>query len=106
MTGRARGHTFIQKQCGVKGLVNRFAKPSLDPNIRSWAGKGENHPISPAQIHRALGFATLQQLVVNSAFRQTNGGEERARKLFAMQERIIPATYSLYSNEKPLAMGR
>ena len=28
-----------------------------------------------------------------------------ARKLFAMLERIIPATYSLYRNEKPLAMG-
>jgi uncharacterized protein YidB (DUF937 family) len=53
---------FIQKQGGVNGLINQFEKQGLGPIIRSWVGTGENHPISPAQIQRALGYETLQQL--------------------------------------------
>jgi uncharacterized protein YidB (DUF937 family) len=53
---------FIQKQGGVTGVVNRFEKQGLGLTIQSWVGKGENHPISDAQIYRALGFETLQQL--------------------------------------------
>ena len=53
---------FIRKHGGVKGVVNQFEKQGLGPTIQSWVGKGDNHPISGAQIHRALGFVTLQQL--------------------------------------------
>ena len=53
---------FIQTQGGVKGVVNQFEKQGLGPTIQSWVGKGEKHPISSAQIYRALGFVTLQQL--------------------------------------------
>ena len=53
---------FIQKQGGLNGLINQFEKQGLDPIIRSWVGTGENHPISPAQIQRAVGYETLQQL--------------------------------------------
>ena len=53
---------FIQTQGGVKGLVNRFEKQGLGPTIQSWVGNGDNHPITAAQMHRALGFVTLQQL--------------------------------------------
>jgi uncharacterized protein YidB (DUF937 family) len=53
---------FIRKQGGVTGVVDLFAKQGLGPTIQSWVGKGANQPISDAQIFRALGFATLQQL--------------------------------------------
>ena len=53
---------FIQKQGGVAGLVRQFEKQGLGPIIQSWVGKGANHPISAEQIHRALGYETLQQL--------------------------------------------
>ncbi len=55
-------NSFIQEQGGVKGLVNLFEKQGLGPTIQSWVGNGDNHPISEAQILRALGFETLQQL--------------------------------------------
>jgi uncharacterized protein YidB (DUF937 family) len=53
---------FIQKQGGVRGVISQFEKQGLGPAIQSWAGKGEHHPISGAQILRALGFVALQQL--------------------------------------------
>jgi len=55
-------NSFIQEQGGVKGLVDQFEKQGLGPIIKSWVGKGENHPISGAQLLRALGFETLRKL--------------------------------------------
>jgi len=52
----------IQELGGVSAVVKKFEKEGLGPIIQSWVGKGENQPISAAQIHRALGFETLQQL--------------------------------------------
>src|SRR5208337_4199726 len=55
-------NSFIQTQGGVKGIINQFEKQGLGPTILSWVGKGDNHPITAAQMYRALGFVTLQQL--------------------------------------------
>jgi uncharacterized protein YidB (DUF937 family) len=53
---------YIQKQGGVRGVIGQFEKQGLGSTVQSWVGKGENYPASSAQIHRALGFLTLQQL--------------------------------------------
>ena len=54
--------SLIQKHGGVEGLVRQFENQGLGSVARSWVGKGENQPISSDQIHRALGYETLQQL--------------------------------------------
>lgn len=53
---------FVRKQGGVTGVVGQFEKQGLGAVARSWVGTGENHPISGAQIQRALGYVALQQL--------------------------------------------
>ena len=53
---------FIQKQGGVRGVVAQFEKQGLGPTVKSWVSNGENHPISPEQIHRAVGYEKLQEL--------------------------------------------
>jgi uncharacterized protein YidB (DUF937 family) len=53
---------LIEKHGGVKGLVDQFQQQGLGPTIQSWVGTGENLPISPDQIHQALGSETVQQL--------------------------------------------
>ncbi len=53
---------FIQKQGGVRGVVNQFEKQGLGPTVRSWVSNGENHPISPDQLHRVVGYDKLQEL--------------------------------------------
>lgn len=55
-------NSFIQARGGVRGVIHQFEKEGLGSTIQSWVGKGDNHPISDAQIYRALGFVTLQQL--------------------------------------------
>jgi uncharacterized protein YidB (DUF937 family) len=53
---------FIEKHGGVKGIVDQFQKQGLGPTVQSWVGTGENQPISPAQMHQALGSETIQEL--------------------------------------------
>jgi len=53
---------LIEKHGGVKGLVAQFQQQGLGPTIQSWIGNGENLPISPEQVHQALGSDTVQQL--------------------------------------------
>jgi uncharacterized protein YidB (DUF937 family) len=53
---------FIEKHGGVKGIVDQFQKQGFGPTVQSWVGTGENQPISPAQVHQALGSDTVRDL--------------------------------------------
>jgi uncharacterized protein YidB (DUF937 family) len=53
---------LIEKHGGLQGIVAQFQQQGLGPTIQSWVGTGENLPISPEQVHRALGSDTIQQL--------------------------------------------
>jgi uncharacterized protein YidB (DUF937 family) len=53
---------LIEKHGGVKGIVDQFQREGLGPTIQSWVGTGENQPISPEQVNKALGSDTIQQL--------------------------------------------
>jgi uncharacterized protein YidB (DUF937 family) len=54
--------SFIQKLGGVSGLVKKFEAEGLGEIAQSWKEKGQNRPITSAQIYRALGFQTLAEL--------------------------------------------
>lgn len=53
---------LIERHGGLQGIVAQFQQNGLGPTIQSWVGNGENLPISPEQIHQALGSDTVQQL--------------------------------------------
>jgi uncharacterized protein YidB (DUF937 family) len=57
---------IVERHGGLQGVVNEFEKNGLGPTIRSWVGTGPNQPISPDQVHRALGPDLLQQLSAKS----------------------------------------
>ena len=47
---------------GLGGLVDRFRQGGLEDIINSWIGTGANKPISPHQLHDALGSETVNDL--------------------------------------------
>jgi uncharacterized protein YidB (DUF937 family) len=47
---------------GLGGLVERFHQGGLDDIINSWIGTGANKPVSPHQLHDALGSETVDDL--------------------------------------------
>ncbi|MFZ1107968.1 MAG: YidB family protein [Rhodomicrobium sp.] len=50
---------YIRSQGGVSGLVKKLEDKGLGSIARSWTDPGHNHPVTAAQIHRAIGFETL-----------------------------------------------
>ena len=55
-------NSVLEKHGGVQGVVNEFERNGLGPTVRSWVSTGPNQPVSPEDVHRALGPELLQQL--------------------------------------------
>src|SRR5260370_42287323 len=55
-------NSIIEKHGGVQGVVSEFEKNGLGATVKSWVGTGPNQPISPEDVHKALGPDLLQQL--------------------------------------------
>jgi len=53
---------LIEKHGGLSGIVSQFEKQGLGDTVRSWVGTGANQPISPDQVHQALGADTVRQM--------------------------------------------
>ena len=53
---------LIQKHGGLQGLVREFEQKGLGATVKSWIGTGPNQPISPDQVHQALGPDTIAQM--------------------------------------------
>ena len=70
-------NSLIEKHGGVKGLVNELEQKGLGPTVKSWIGMGENQPISPDQVNKALGADTLKELAAKAGM----SSEELAAKL-------------------------
>ena len=57
---------ILEKHGGLQGVVNEFERNGLGPTVQSWVGTGANQPISPDDVHRAIGPDLLQQLAAKS----------------------------------------
>jgi uncharacterized protein YidB (DUF937 family) len=57
---------ILEQHGGLQGVVNEFENKGLGATVRSWVGTGPNQPISPEQVHQALGPELLQQLAAKS----------------------------------------
>jgi len=53
---------LIEKHGGLSGMVEQFKTQGLGDTIKSWVSTGPNLPISPDQVHQALGSDTMTQL--------------------------------------------
>ena len=53
---------IIEKHGGLQGVVSEFEKNGLGATVKSWVGTGPNQPISPEDLHKALGPDLLHQL--------------------------------------------
>ncbi|HWX37419.1 MAG TPA: YidB family protein [Steroidobacteraceae bacterium] len=53
---------LIEKHGGVQGIVAQLEAQGLGGTVRSWVATGANQPITPDQIHQALGSDAVKQL--------------------------------------------
>ena len=76
---------IIDKHGGLNGVVNQFQQQGFGDTIKSWIGTGQNMPISPDQLHKALGPDTMNQL----AARLGMSPQELATKLSTVLPQAI-----------------
>jgi uncharacterized protein YidB (DUF937 family) len=53
---------LIEKHGGVQGIVAQLEAQGFGGTVRSWVATGVNQPITPDQIHQALGSDVVKQL--------------------------------------------
>jgi uncharacterized protein YidB (DUF937 family) len=81
---------IIEKHGGLQGVVSQFEQNGLGPTIKSWVGTGPNQPISPDQVHQALGSDLLQQLAAKSGLSVQDLAQKLAQVLPQAVDRLTP----------------
>jgi uncharacterized protein YidB (DUF937 family) len=76
---------LIEKHGGLQGLIQQFEQQGLGATVRSWVGTGANQPISPDQVHQALGVDTIKDLAAKSGL----STDELANKLSGILPQAI-----------------
>ena len=87
----------IEQHGGVSGLVAQFEQQGLGNVVQSWIGKGPNLPISPDQLNKVLGSATVQQMAaklirllraLDESFRLVRRHERNAYRVAGTVQRV------------------
>lgn len=60
--GGPQGRSALGGLGGLAGLVGQLQQSGLGDIVASWISTGPNQPVSPGQLHAALGDETVSQL--------------------------------------------
>jgi uncharacterized protein YidB (DUF937 family) len=78
---------LIQKHGGVQGLVTQFEQAGLGNTIKSWVGTGANQPITPDQVHQAVGPSVIAELAAKTGM----SPQDLAAKLATLLPKAVDA---------------
>ncbi|MFD4135101.1 YidB family protein [Streptomyces goshikiensis] len=72
------------------GLMDMLTKSGLADQAQSWLGKGDNQPVSGAQIAEALPDATLQKVAEQTGVSPQEAADQIARSLPTAVDKLSP----------------
>ena len=75
---------------GLGGLIDRFRQGGLEDVIKSWIGTGPNRPISPSQLHDALGAETVNNLSAETGLPREDLLSQLSRALPEVIDKLTP----------------
>lgn len=75
---------------GLNGLVQAFSRQGLGDVVNSWVGTGQNLPISPDQVHKALGAAQVSQFASQAGLAPEAAGSTLAALLPTLIDKLTP----------------
>lgn len=81
---------ILEQHGGVQGVINEFERNGLGATVSSWVGTGPNQPITPAQVHQALGPDLLQQLSAKSGLSVQELAEKLSQVLPQAVDKMTP----------------
>ena len=75
---------------GLAGLVQQFQQNGHGDTINSWIGSGQNQPITPDQLHQALGPDAVSNLSQLTGVASNDLIPELARVLPGIVDKLTP----------------
>jgi uncharacterized protein YidB (DUF937 family) len=81
---------LIAEQGGVSAIVSKFEQAGLGSTVQSWIGTGPNTPVSPGQLHQALGPELLQQLAAKTGLSSQVLAEKLSQILPGVVDHLTP----------------
>jgi uncharacterized protein YidB (DUF937 family) len=81
---------LIEEQGGISGLVSKFNQAGLGSTINSWVSTGPNAPVSPTQVHQALGPDLLQQLAAKTGLSTQDLADKLSQVLPSVVDQLTP----------------
>jgi uncharacterized protein YidB (DUF937 family) len=81
---------ILEQHGGVQGVVRQFESNGFGNTVRSWVGTGANQPISPDDLHRALGPDLLQQLAAKSGLSPQELAQRLSQALPEIVDKLTP----------------
>ncbi|MBV9115714.1 MAG: DUF937 domain-containing protein [Hyphomicrobiales bacterium] len=76
---------------GLGGLLDQFRQKGLGGLVGSWVGPGENQPVSPQEVHQAIGPDIIDQLSQRSGIPRDQLLTELSRVLPNLVDRLTPS---------------
>ena len=83
-------NSILEQHGGLQGVVGEFEKNGLGPTVRSWVGTGPNQPISPEDVHKALGPDLLRQLAEKSGLSEQDLAQKLSHVLPQAVDKLTP----------------
>lgn len=81
---------WVNDQGGVEAILNKFRQDGLTGVIESWLSKGDNLPISAAQIVSTLGSPAIAALAGKLGVDSLNAASQIARWLPKLIDGLSP----------------
>ena len=83
-------NSILEQHGGLQGVVSEFEKKGLGTTVKSWVGTGPNLPISPDEVHKALGTDLLQQLSEKSGLSVQDLAQRLSQVLPQAVDKLTP----------------
>jgi len=81
---------ILEQHGGLQGVIGQFEKNGLGQTVKSWVGTGPNQPISPEDVHKALGPELLQQLAAKSGLSVQDLAQKLSQVLPQAVDKMTP----------------
>ena len=81
---------LVNNSGGISGLVDKFAQSGLGDIAASWISKGQNKPVSAAQLVDALGEDKSAELAKEAGIPEDKGAEVLSQVLPSVVDKMTP----------------
>jgi uncharacterized protein YidB (DUF937 family) len=87
---------------GLSALLARFENAGLGHLVQSWVGSGDNQPVTPEQLHSALGEEHVQTMAAQSGLTPHELLQQLSQCLPQLIDRMTPNGHPSAAPDRPV----